>query len=824
MLDKSSYSRKLLILVLILVLCFVKANPVFASTQSQQVYSYILSYSFSVPEKFSESVVKLPYDWINIRFVDAENSQVVLTIRGDDYYKELDSHSMGNLKKDDVSLGCEFFNNTFNDIEHIRSMFEEMVNSFAGAHYSILSISPVSINNTDYWVCRFGYDDFNQTQIGEGRIYFTIQAGTRYTISVLNRNGSVTVIPEVEQTIASFRVGRLVSSFSRFIWVMVGGFNFTFFMLILWVVTRPRKYSKRQLVRRERKAILEAERRGLPPPSSTSAIALRRLTVVQTLKAKTSDIEAIDDVVARKKALYHLDFLLGKVVYEGNLLTSTPADEDLGFEAREDAQILEEPEMAGDANPILVDQEIEEAADTPAIVEIAIEEIDVSLEDSQKDSEIQSDETVRKLKRKPQNEVIQEIDKLLEEWDEIKNSDAEAGLWTEDLATEQTNEFVVGAISAKKVLANMSKQTPPGTASEGETLPGAQLTIKEPQLQTGLEVEKERPTALTSYIDESNDNKQADIGFQDEADITKDSIIEESEAKRNDTMLENESGTEGNSEQQSAVKTGVKAEAEIGFDVARETGVISSKEPVFEEHNYQNVQSGELPDTGFELGQRESALVETSEEVEAVLRKDSARQEAAGNEDTGAGEARVEEHGEPAEAIEEKQGQGLEQPGANSGVEDRMDGFQADASGDVEAELREATGTGEETGAGGARVKVLGESAEAIKNSQVEGIMQFETGSEQGQPDANNEVDSEKVQPVIGETYKDINQISLEENRDTRYFSFSNKLENDSVEGQEKAENNIEMDYHEDQDFYTENNDNEKRARGRWGRRSNRRK
>ncbi|MCL1802207.1 MAG: hypothetical protein FWG30_01000 [Eubacteriaceae bacterium] len=296
----------------------ILASSIAFAAGSEEFYDHSYGFAIIVPEKFADTVIQTDHGNLIIRFSDPESEMyALLTLTARNLYDEMDPDAIEGYEENDLSLEHEIFIETYQNQPFMVQYMANQANENSGGTVRAKYLQHVNINDITFWVYSFGLLDVSNTEIGEGKIYYTIYKGKSYNITITNKSGSISVFPEIEQSLATLMLGRKVSPAMRYIWIIVSFLNLAFFLLMMWVITRPRKYSRRQMIRREQRALRRAVRKGLPIPQQGLELDTTQLVPVKREKPKLyrfneADMKEISRSIAYKKLISELDGLLGR--------------------------------------------------------------------------------------------------------------------------------------------------------------------------------------------------------------------------------------------------------------------------------------------------------------------------------------------------------------------------------------------------------------------------------------------------------------------------------------------------------------------------------
>ncbi|MDR2520243.1 MAG: hypothetical protein LBC69_04210 [Eubacteriaceae bacterium] len=321
------------------------------ATGGQEFYDHAIGYSIIVPAKYATSVLAIDDENLIAQFKDEAGNDTKFIIHATNIYEELDPETVEGLDEAKISLGNDIFNDTYKSHSFMVAMLGKIADSYAGGGRDTKYLQYVNINGIIFWCYNFRFLDANKNETGEGKIFFTIHKGKSYQVSIISKNALLSSIPEVEQTLASLQLGRKVSPAMKYIWIIVGFLNLTFFLLMMWIITRPRKYSRRQMIRREQRALRKAARKGLPPPTPEISAETQLVPIQRELpkiyRVKEPELlELVSQSVRHKKALEELDAILGRDEYAFEVYDHG-LDTDSAAKSRE---ALPEPQESGDSS------------------------------------------------------------------------------------------------------------------------------------------------------------------------------------------------------------------------------------------------------------------------------------------------------------------------------------------------------------------------------------------------------------------------------------------------------------------------------------------
>ncbi|MFA0814955.1 MAG: hypothetical protein ACC608_04125 [Anaerofustis sp.] len=205
----------------LILLCSV---PVQASGSTEK-YNYDLKYSIRIPSEYTDNTVSLSAGRLNIQFSDS----VYLALTAEKYYDSLSSDEIGNYSEKDFTLGGKALDDTYNNSDYVTQYFEKKLGTIVG-NKRIDNVYQDTINGSEFWVCEYvlytettdsATNETQTTDVGEGRMYFSMKDGISYFITVNSSNGPLSDAPDAVKTMESFHIGKQLSPAVYVVWTIV---------------------------------------------------------------------------------------------------------------------------------------------------------------------------------------------------------------------------------------------------------------------------------------------------------------------------------------------------------------------------------------------------------------------------------------------------------------------------------------------------------------------------------------------------------------------------------------------------------------------------
>lgn len=251
-------ARRACILAAILLLCAL-STPAYA--KQKEFYNYEGRYTLYLSDEAYAKISKVNNTLMSIRY----GSGALLTINTANYYETLPEEEKTG-KADSYTLGSEVLDATFNSEEYMKDYFDNRLKHISGEK-ELLEMAKVSINSHEFWCCHFNLvnkktslsnaaaklalaekerenaaegaaeqpeaepddtqpptdnpEDTPKTDdniYGEGKIYFTLYKGYSYSIQLTNKDGTLSDIPAIEDTVATIKLGLRQTKTFTYMW------------------------------------------------------------------------------------------------------------------------------------------------------------------------------------------------------------------------------------------------------------------------------------------------------------------------------------------------------------------------------------------------------------------------------------------------------------------------------------------------------------------------------------------------------------------------------------------------------------------------------
>ncbi len=218
----------LLLLSLFIIIAALSGcgNAVSLNDRSE-VYNFDFGYYFYIPKEYEDKISEIS---VGNTTIVQYTEQVMLMVQAENYYNSLSNQEKSEHSRSEYSYGSELFDSTFNNTDYMLEYFEKHIQSIV-ASKRITQLSVQEINGSAYWVCDYELFDqkVNTTTLateeiykGEGKIYFHINNGIIYLITVSANDVHLSSLPDALNFIENYHIGTKSNNLIFYIWLIIG--------------------------------------------------------------------------------------------------------------------------------------------------------------------------------------------------------------------------------------------------------------------------------------------------------------------------------------------------------------------------------------------------------------------------------------------------------------------------------------------------------------------------------------------------------------------------------------------------------------------------